>query len=78
LYLCTFVPSYKNEASNLAPIEVEILLCRSRRLGTAQKIETDSGTSGLLKNKISAAEKKQQKPLNPCNFKPLQLKASAS
>jgi len=57
LSLCTFVPSYKNEASNLAPIEVEILLCRSQSLGMAQKIETDSGTSGLLKNRISAAKK---------------------
>ena len=32
----------------LAPIEVEILLCR----GSAQKIGTDSGISSLLKMKL--------------------------
>ncbi|MDP5198748.1 hypothetical protein [Flavobacterium sp. DG2-3] len=33
----------KTKISNLAPIEVEILLCR----GSAQKIVTDSGTKRL-------------------------------
>lgn len=33
----------------LAPIVAEILLCRSRGFGTAQKIGADSGNSFLLK-----------------------------
>ena len=60
LHLCTFAPSNKNKTSNLAPIEVKILLCR----GSAQKIETDSGTRRLLKTKISAPEK-PYKTYNP-------------
>jgi hypothetical protein len=51
---------YENKTSRLAPIEVKILLCR----GSAQKIETDSGTSGLLKPKFSAPEKTLESFLN--------------
>jgi len=43
----------KTKTSNLAPIEVEILLW----WGSPQKIVTDSGTERLLKTKISASKK---------------------
>ncbi|KQX03882.1 hypothetical protein ASC72_22880 [Flavobacterium sp. Root420] len=47
----------KNETSHLAPIvprlREEILLCR----GSAQKIETDSGTRRLLNTKFTASKK---------------------
>ena len=46
----------KTNPSNLAPIELEILLCPPRR---TQKIERDSGTARLLKNKTSAPENKK-------------------
>jgi hypothetical protein len=39
----------KTKASNLAPIELEILLCPPRR---TQKIGRDSGTGRLLKTKL--------------------------
>jgi hypothetical protein len=42
----------KQNANSLAPIEVEILLCR----GSAQKIETESGTM-LPKNAPSFCSK---------------------
>ncbi|OXA98624.1 hypothetical protein B0A75_14360 [Flavobacterium oncorhynchi] len=42
----------KPKTSSIAPIEVKILLW----WGSPQKIETDSGTSGLLKTKISASK----------------------
>ncbi|MDP5201445.1 hypothetical protein [Flavobacterium sp. DG2-3] len=53
----------KTKTSKLAPIEVEILLCR----GSAQKIETDSGTRLLLKTKISAS-KNQLDNLEMCQL----------
>ncbi|RUT69330.1 hypothetical protein D0817_15910 [Flavobacterium cupreum] len=61
LHLCNFKPLHlliKNKTYNLAPIEVEILLCRPDSYREAQKIETDSGTGRLLKTKISASKKK--------------------
>lgn len=62
--------SYKNETSSIAPIEVEILFYPPRRI---KKIETDSGTSGLLKTKISAPEKNLKSQNLKKNFEPLQL-----